>query len=888
MKTYLLIFLVSIGFAVNAAEDHTPLIRGIVLMGDPSHLLDAAATEKMEGIWVEELDLPGNEKLLETLLTPVLTSKLNRKSLDYIEDQIFEYYREQGISSIKVTIPEEALKTGIVQIIIERIEEKTQFPVRGIVIVKDQKNLIYSKTLRDMEGIWIQEDGSDEASLEALLNPVLEQEFNEETIAYIQEKLSQYYQDTNHPIILSIPTQRKETGIIQIIAAEPIPEPTPPPPPPQVRGIVLLAEGTEMLDEKTLSEIEGVWADMPQMPNETVLEELLTPALGVKFDQEALVYIQAKILNHYRDSGGPDVHLTIPAQNEETGVVQIYIREEITQLVVEEETPVLEVETIAVAPCIEEESPPVEVIEEEPPGPKIRGIVLLGPKDDLLDPETLEGIEGILVAGLKLPGNESYLEVALQSILDEPFNEDTLCLIREQIYEYYRDSDRPFVLVEVPDQDEGTGVAQFIVQESTLGKVAVTGNNWTTKKRYENYFQLKPGEPISQRRLNRDVDFMNRNPYRFVNVIYSPGEKEYTTDLTLEVADRKPYFFYAGVDNTGVPTTGRPRVFAGFSWDQMFGLDHLFFYQYSTNYSSHKFHSNSFQYMAMLPMGHVFNLFGGFSITHADLDPMPMKNKGTTVQASIRYTIPFSPSQHFSQEIMAGFDIKNTNNTVEFTDTTPVFGHVVNITQWMAAYKCKYEWKKIEVESSIEAVFSPFAWLPDQTDEDFDSLRPNAKNTWFSTNVYCLIRRALPHAFSTQIKINGQYSPSTLLPSEQLGIGGYASVRGYDERQYNGDSGMLASWEVHSPHFSLFRAKKRALSNDAYFLAFSEGGFGFDNNHIPDVPNSNFLASIGAGFRYYFGTYINTRVDYGFKLHHQQDFTGGRYGHLHFSVSGSY
>lgn len=290
----------------------------------------------------------------------------------------------------------------------------------------------------------------------------------------------------------------------------------------------------------------------------------------------------------------------------------------------------------------------------------------------------------------------------------------------------------------------------------------------------------------------------------------------------------------------------------------------------------------------MLPWESVFNLFGGFSIMHADLNPMPMKNKGTNVQASIRYTIPFSPTQHFSQEFMAGFDIKNTNNTVEFTDTTPVFGRTVNITQWLAAYKCKYMWEKIEVESSIEGTFSPFAWLPGQTDADFESLRPEATSTWFYATAYCNIRHALPHCFSTQIKVSGQYSPSTLLPSEQFGIGGYATVRGYDERQYNGDSGMLASWEVHSPHFSLFRTKKRSLANEAYFLTFADGGFGFDNNHIPDVPNSNFLASIGAGFRYYFGTYINSRVDYGFKMHHQADFTGGRYGHLHFSVSGSY
>src|SRR5690606_20963739 len=130
-------------------------------------------------------------------------------------------------------------------------------------------------------------------------------------------------------------------------------------------------------------------------------------------------------------------------------------------------------------------------------------------------------------------------------------------------------------------------------------------------------------------------------------------------------------------------------------------------------------------------------------------------NKGTNIQASIRYVVPFAPKAHFSQEIIAGFDIKNTNNTIEFTDTDPIIGHDINMTQWLLSYKCKYEWKKIEVEGGLEGIFSPLEWLPNQTNADFATLRPNATNTWFYAAGYCNIRRALPHAFSTVIRMNG-------------------------------------------------------------------------------------------------------------------------------------
>lgn len=889
MGPYLFTFLASVCLAVTPMKPAPVPVKAIILLGDSSLVLDRSAREEVKGIWVEGVDLPGNEQLLEAMLGPVLQSPLNKKALEYIEDKIFEYYRELGISNIHITIPESAIEDGVVQLVIEQREEKSQNLVRGIVLVSDPKDLIYHSGLSQMEGIWIKEELEDEAGIEQLLTPLLEKEFTEETLFELQEKLSQYYEGKNSKIVVTVPIQKKETGVIQIVAQEPVPEPKIP----KLRAIVLLSEEDELLSEEELQALEGVWANLPTLPgDEDALHALLQDAIGVELNSQALQYIEAKILNHYRDANRTDIQIFIPEQEKETEVVQIRIKQELSPRFIEEEpaTEIAVVEEIAEEPAAVEEVAACEIPEPVPeaPLPKVKGIVLLSGSDSLLDQETLNGIEGILVSGFKIPGNECLLEKTLESLLQEPFNENTLNLIQEQIYEYYRASDRPFVLVDVPDQKEETGVAQIVIQESTLGKISVVGNQWTHQKRYENYFRMKPGDPISQRRLNRDVDFMNRNPYRFVNVIYSPGEKEYTTDLTLEVADRKPYFFYAGLDNTGVPTTGRARVFAGFSWDQMFGLDQLFFYQYSTNYSSQKYHSNSFQYMAMLPWEAILNIFGGFSIMHADLHPAPAHNKGTNIQASIRYVTPFAPKAHFSQEIIAGFDIKNTNNTIEFTDTDPIVGHDINMTQWLLSYKCKYEWKKIEVEGGVEGVFSPFAWLPNQTDADFASLRPYATNTWFYATGYCNIRRALPHAFSTVIRMNGQYSPSTLLPSEQIGLGGHASVRGYDERQYNGDSGFILNWEVHSPHFSFFRSKKRSLTNDAYFLAFFDGGCGFDNTHIPHVQNANFLSGIGAGFRYYLGTYLNARFDYGIKLHHQADFTGGQIGHAHFSVSGSY
>lgn len=517
--------------------------------------------------------------------------------------------------------------------------------------------------------------------------------------------------------------------------------------------------------------------------------------------------------------------------------------------------------------------------------PLVKGILLVGKKELLAKKKELIEIEGIELREVELPSKG--LEKHLEAILGEPFNHDTIRTIKNQIYQFYRDNDRPLVLISLPNQRPATGTVQVLIEESRLGEVKVVGNKWTPAKRYENYFATKPGETISQRNISRDMDFINRGPFRAVNVSYSPGARPQTTDVTLEVVDRRPYFFYAGCDNAGVPTTGRQRIFAGFGWDQIWGADQSLYYQYTTNYNTSRYHSNTFQYVALCPWKGIFNLYGGFSTVSATLDPSPLNNKGTNAQASLRYITPFGVTRQFSQEIIGGFDWKNTNNTLEFSDATPVFGQTVNITQWIVGYKCRYEEKNVTVEGDVEGVFSPFQWFPNQTSADYESLRPGADNRWFYLLANCFIRCALPHKMATHIRINGEASLQTLLPSEQLGVGGYDSVRGYDQRQFNGDSGLIVSWELHSPPFTVWKTKVKKRENLAHFLYFLDGGLGYDNVKVPDVPRFNTLAGTGIGLRYFLSDHLKARIDYGIKLHQQADFTGGA-SEVHFNVTGSF
>lgn len=512
----------------------------------------------------------------------------------------------------------------------------------------------------------------------------------------------------------------------------------------------------------------------------------------------------------------------------------------------------------------------------------LQAIVLIN-KETKLTEEECSQVWGIEVRNLDLPGSVEEISDLLAPFLEKKtISALDLKEIKRVVYLYYQKNGYPFILVEI-DSTCCRNVLQVIVQESTLGELRVEGNKWTTPERYYRYMSAAKGQPISVKTFYKDLDFINRNPYRRVDVVYTPGREKNTTDVVLEVKDQIPYRFYMGFDNTGVPNTGRQRVFAGFSWNQVFGLDHNFFYQYTTNYNANRFHSNTFQYTAFLPWQAIMSLYGGYSVVHAHLPPPQRKNDGTNIQASLRYTTPLTPGVGFSHAITAGFDVKELSNVMQFVDYTPRFGHIVNLTQWSAEYQWKIERPSLLLEGGAACYISPWEWLPDQGNTDFSSLRPGAKNRWIYGVFDFHLNRPLDWGMSCDFYAKGELSSTPLLPSEQLGLGGFGSVRGYDERQFNADSGLQISIEWHSPSF----LQNKARTSGGHFLLFLDSGFGCEYTFIPEVRHFEYLIGIGPGFRYHLSRYFQTRLDWGIKLHNQAHFTGGS-NMVQFSVIGSY
>jgi len=479
--------------------------------------------------------------------------------------------------------------------------------------------------------------------------------------------------------------------------------------------------------------------------------------------------------------------------------------------------------------------------------------------------------------------DRAKMEQELSVFLDQPLDKEKLQEIKQAVESHAQARGYPLTIALVEARETTYGSVKIVVVASLVGEISIQGNRWTNKKILQRYVNLKPGDLVNEGKLSSDLNFMNRNPFRSVSAIYSAGKKPKTTDITFASRDQKPWLIYAGAQNNGIVSTGRSRYFTGITFGRMWDADQIFTYQYTTSSDFHKFQAHTIQAVSFFPWKHLLDVYGGYSAVHPDSAFEAVRSHGQSGQASFRYVVPLTYNPRLIHEIGFGSDWKRMNNTVEFSEGTPIFGKNVNLFQLIASWKGNYRTDTALFDFKAEAVGSPGKWLPDQTNADYESLRPEAKNHWLYGRGFISYLQNLPKDFSLYFDAWGQLSSTNLLPSEQLGIGGADTVRGYNERELNKDVGLITNFEARSPPIKVLGHRWKNIKDQLQFLVFYDFGFGTNHTPIPGEPKRQYLMGTGPGIRYLIGTNLNVRLDWGIRLH-----THNPGSLLHFSVIGSY
>lgn len=486
------------------------------------------------------------------------------------------------------------------------------------------------------------------------------------------------------------------------------------------------------------------------------------------------------------------------------------------------------------------------------------------------DPKEVRA-DGVKGKGPLDPGDVAFARQpdfinTVQPYLGQPVSMKTLAELSRSVVAYFRDHDRPVVSVYVPDQRITSGYVQVVVLESRVEKVDATGAKYFSNAMLLHEVRLRPEDPISGNVLRSDLSWINRNPFLQSDMLMAPGDKPGTTDLLLRTQDRFPLRVYAGYENSGNRFTGEDRILAGFNYGNLFGVGQQLSYQYTQAPTINDFSAHSATYVIPLPWRHLLTFFGSYAQTAATLDSN-FNSSGVNWQVSGRYEIPLPSTAHFTESVTGGFDFKRSNDNLLF-GVASVSDSNVDVDQLVLGYQAAYQDDYGSTDFSGTAFWSPGGISAYDDDNDYMQQREGARDNYVYGQVTLDRVTRLPYDFTWTVKGEIQEADANLVPSEQLGLGGYDTVRGYQQREVNGDNGYLISTEVATPPVSIgdFIGVPK-LHDQLQFLGFVDYG-GTSLHHVMPAdtnPNTNLLG-VGPGLRYVINPYLTLRFDYGFQL----------------------
>ena len=539
-----------------------------------------------------------------------------------------------------------------------------------------------------------------------------------------------------------------------------------------------------------------------------------------------------------------------------------------------------------------EVAPNTEASQPIQPGAEtIHGIVLVPHLRDV-NQAGVTGVTGIQVKGPAFLKSKELAGI-LGRYLNGPLTLTNLDSMQVDLVKYCRSKGHPVVDVFLPEEEIKEGIIQVAVIEAQVGKIVVQneGKKWFSDALVMGELRLRPGMVVEENSLNADLDWLNRSVYqslgnfdgtfRQVNASFVQGNLG-KTDMALEVADRLPFRVFAGYEDSGIKTIGDDRLFAGFNWANVFGLDHRLTYQFIADSSFDRLREHVVSYVAPLPWHHEFTLFGAFADLNPDYSKIDkqlaqFKSIGNYFQLSGRYTIPLPERHNYNHELALGVDYKDTDTPLLFASSSKILNPGrVTVFQFMAGYTGLLKdklgfgakpWGRTSL--SIQGFYSPGNLVDHNDDAAFLKFSNNREASPDYAYGRMEIKRetSLPGGFVWVLRLLGQYTGSDLLPTENFGLGGYETVRGYDERILTGDSGWLVVNELRTPRYRISNLTGQKNEFDwVQGLVFCDYG-GIDW-HRPDsgYPSSQQLLSVGAGVRVQVAHNFCLRLDYGFQL----------------------
>ncbi|OAM90480.1 hypothetical protein OH491_02070 [Termitidicoccus mucosus] len=417
-----------------------------------------------------------------------------------------------------------------------------------------------------------------------------------------------------------------------------------------------------------------------------------------------------------------------------------------------------------------------------------------------------------------------------------------------------------------------------------------------------------PGSPLLKKCLDNYLLDLNRHPARRVDASFAAGATPGEVTLDYLVAERRPWFAYAQISNSGTETTDDFREHLGFAYYQLTNRDDTLLLDLSTASFKGGFSSSaSYDYPLLYPNTLRAKIFGAYSEFVAE-DPRIHLDEfsGHSVTAGLElvwspfrlwgFSVDFAPGLAWQTHYVNNTAIQLTADT-GFAAAQFAVRLERNTDHMRTALRLTYE-----TNFSGDTNLSPFGQSalgrletePGYQIFQFDLghsmyLEPLLFGEKFYTGENWR-KSARAHEIALTARGQQVVNNERVIPQKLMTIGGMYSLRGYPDSVAAGDNVIMGSFEyrLHVPR--LFRPLSELARDrgDARPPTYFGVPFNWRAPGLHSLPDWDFvvrlfadagrvkiirrmpwerdltLSSIGVGFETQLFGHLNVRCDWGF------------------------
>lgn len=412
------------------------------------------------------------------------------------------------------------------------------------------------------------------------------------------------------------------------------------------------------------------------------------------------------------------------------------------------------------------------------------------------------------VQSFEVQGNTLLAPHTLQQVLPTTpttMSFEDLQAAAQALQTAYRRAGYGAVIVQLPQQTIRNGSVKLQVVEGKLSSIQVAGYTGFSR---DNILRALPSLAIAQTphlsSLDSELLMINENPAKSVRVVLQPGQNQGDVEALVAVEEQAIRRWQLQLDNSGNASTGKWRMSGNYQHANVADRDIVWGVRMVTSptkpehvlvlgstlrvplYQQRMFIEGSFM---------ASNVRSENNYTPAG--ELRFSGKGLAVGARALWLLP-SLREAKSQAAL-GVDLRSYKNDCSLGEFGSAgcgpAGASVDVAPLTASYVLQ---KSGHYALNLSYVVN----LPlgkAGRDDRFNASRPGARSDYRVARLHWGMQHMVAPQWSLLWRLDAQWAPRALVSAEQLGAGGSTSVRGYQERESIGDSGIVNSFELRTP-----------------------------------------------------------------------------------------